>query len=98
MNSEDGQVYSIVYCNFLVALGTTIMQSKHKQTNCKHSRRKSYGLQLKFSKSKNYSKRRYRIIEKDDTEFVTEFPCLLGHPVQNFLYKRKLKTILIFLL
>ena len=22
------------------------MQSKHKQTNCKHSRRKSYGLQL----------------------------------------------------
>ena len=21
---------------------------------------------------------------KDDIEFVTEFPCLLGHPVDNF--------------
>ena len=29
-----------------VLLSTTRMQSKHKQTNCKHSRRKSYGLQL----------------------------------------------------
>ena len=50
------------------------MQSKHKQTNCKHSRRKSYGLQLS-----HYTKQ--RIILKDDIEFVTEFPCLLGHPV-----------------
>ena len=24
-----------------------------------------------------------RIIYKDDIEFVTEFPCLLGHPVSN---------------
>ena len=23
-----------------------------------------------------------RIILKDDIEFVTEFPCLLGHPVE----------------
>ena len=22
-----------------------------------------------------------RIIQKDDIKFVTEFPCLLGHPV-----------------
>ena len=34
MNSEDGQVYSVC------------MQSKHKQTKCKHSRRNSYRLQL----------------------------------------------------
>ena len=25
-----------------------------------------------------------RIIRKDDIEFVTEFPCLLGHPVLCF--------------
>ena len=44
------------------------MQSKHKQTNCKHSRRKSYGSQAHsflsryhFTKSKNYLKRWYRI-------------------------------------
>jgi len=27
-----------------------------------------------------------RIIWKDDIEFVTEFPCLLGHPVQYISY------------
>ena len=44
MSPQDEQMKTdkftlFVYCNFL-------MQSKHKQTNCKHSRRKSYGLQL----------------------------------------------------
>ena len=43
---KTGKFTLFVNCNFLVALGTTIMQSKHKQTNCKHSRRKSYGSQL----------------------------------------------------
>jgi len=53
------------------------MQSKHKQTNCKHRRRKSYGLQLSdYTKSSHYL--------KDYIEFVTEFPCLLGHPVKIF--------------
>ena len=33
-----------IYCNLLVLLSTIYrMQSKHKQTNCKHSGRKSYG-------------------------------------------------------
>ena len=27
-----------------------------------------------------------RIILKDDIEFVTEFPCILGHPVYIFRY------------
>ena len=28
-----------------------------------------------------------RIIQKDDIKFVTEFPCLLGHPrLYNFIY------------
>ena len=56
------------------------MQSKHKQTKCEHSRRNSYRLQLfqyryHFTKSKNYL--------KEVIEIVTEFPGLLGHPVQN---------------
>ena len=43
---EDGQVYSVFILYFLVLLCTTVYAVKHKQTNCKHSRRKSYGLQL----------------------------------------------------
>ena len=38
MNSEDGQVYSVYY-NFLVLLSIQPIQAKHKQTNCKYSRR-----------------------------------------------------------
>ena len=54
------------------------MQSKHKQTKCKHSRRNSYRLysflsRHHYTKSKNYWKRRYRI--------DAESPCLFGHPV-----------------
>ena len=44
------------------------MQSKHKQTNCKHSRRKSYGLQL-FSVGITILN--LRIIKKGDIKFVT---------------------------
>ena len=33
-----------------------------------------------------------RIILKDDIEFVTEFPCFLGHPVASF---EMLKSFLI---
>ena len=51
------------------------MQSKHKKTNCEHSRRKSYGLQHE------------RIIYKDDIKFITDFQCLLGHTVCTFLNK-----------
>ena len=31
--------------------------------------------------SVSITKLNQRIIHKDDIEFVTEFPCLLGHPV-----------------
>ena len=54
------------------------MKSKHKQTNCKHSRQKSYGF---TAFSVGITILNQRIIWKDDIEFVTEFPCLLGHPV-----------------
>ena len=90
MNSEDGQVYSIVYCNFLVLKSTTVCRENiNKQNvNIADENLTEYSL----------SSVNQGIIQKDDTEFVTEFQCLLGHPVENFLYKRKLKTIFIFLL
>ena len=46
------------------------MQSNHKQKN---SRRKFLRITAFSAESNNYS--------KGDIEFVTEFPCLLGHPV-----------------
>ena len=49
MNSEDGQVHSIYSAcilQFSCFTKYNCKQSKHEQTNCKHSRRKSYGLQL----------------------------------------------------
>jgi len=43
MNSEDGQVYSVCIQQFsFFTYKYNRMQSKHKQTNCKHSRRNSY--------------------------------------------------------
>ena len=65
MNSEDGQVYSVCKLQFSCFTKYNRMQSKHKQTNCKHSRRKSYRLHFlsrhHYTKSKNYLKRRYRV-------------------------------------
>ena len=46
MNIEDGQVYSVCILQFSCFSKYNRMQSKHKQTNCKHSRRNSYRLQL----------------------------------------------------
>ena len=43
---EDGQVYSVCILQLSCFTKYNRMQSKHKQTNCKHSRRKSYELQL----------------------------------------------------
>ena len=76
MNNEDGQVYS-VYCNFLVLLSTTVCsQSINKQIiNIADENLMDYSFLCRYhyTKSKNYL--------KDDIEFVTEFPCLLEHPV-----------------
>ena len=46
MNSEDGQTFSMYITAVIFFTKYTPMQSKHKQTNYKHSRQKSYGLQL----------------------------------------------------
>ena len=73
------------------------MQSKHKQTNfelCGHSIQTSYGLQL-FSVGITVLNQ--RIIQKDDIEFVTEFPCLLYVEDINRFKKTKIHTVTIFI-
>ena len=51
------------------------MQSKHKQTKCEHMQTKL--LQI-TAFSVGITIFNQRIIQKDDIEVVTEFPCLLG--------------------
>ena len=50
------------------------MQSKHKQTKCELLQITAFSVGITILNQR-------RIIWKDDIEFVTEFPCLLGHPV-----------------
>ena len=52
------------------------MQAKHKQTKCEQTK----FLQI-TALSVGITILNQRPILKDDIEFVTEFPCLLGHPV-----------------
>ena len=80
MNSGDRQVYSVCILQFSCFTKYTLMQSKHKQTKCQYSRRNSYRLQLS-QYSVGITIINQRIIWKDDIQFVTKFPCLLGHPV-----------------
>ena len=54
------------------------MQSKHQQTKSEHSRQIT-------AFSVGITKLNQRIIKKDDIEFLTEFPCFLGHPVPHSL-------------
>ena len=79
MNSEDGQLFTLfVYCNFLVLLSTIVYsQNINKQNvNIADETLTDYSFLsgYHYTKSKNYL--------KDDIEFVTECPCLLGHPVR----------------
>ena len=64
-NSEDRQVYSVCILQFSCFTKYIRMQSKHKQTNCEHSRRKTlkecFLSRYHYTKSKNYFKRRCRI-------------------------------------
>ena len=85
MNSEDGQVYSIVYCNILVLLSTIVFsQNINKQNlNIADETLTDYSFLSRY----NYTKIK-KIIWKDDIEFVTEFPCLLGHSLLCSIYWR----------
>ena len=77
MNCEDGQVHS-VYCNFHVLLRTTVCSQNINKRNVNIADETLTGYSFlsryHYTKSKNY-------LKKDDIEFATEFPCLLGHPV-----------------
>ena len=75
MNSEEGKVYSVCILQFSCFTKYNRMQSKHKQTKCEYSKRNSTAFSVGITILNQ------RIIWKDDIEFVTEFPCLLGHPV-----------------
>ena len=68
MNSEDGQVYSV--CLY------TVCQNINKQiVNIADEKLTDYSF-LSCITILNQ-----RNIYKNDIEFVTEFPCLFGHPV-----------------
>ena len=66
-----------VYCNFLVLLSTTVCSQNINKQNVNIADETlidySFFSRYHYTKSKNYF--------KDDIEIVTEFPCLLGHPV-----------------
>ena len=61
MNSEDGQVFLFVYCNFLVLLSTTVCsQNIDKQNvNIAEQNLKDYSFlsRYHYTKSKNYLKK-----------------------------------------
>ena len=78
MNSECGQVYSVCILQFSYFTKYKCVHTKHKQTKCEHMQMKL--LQI-TAFSVGITVLNQRIIQKDDIEFVTEFPCLLGHPV-----------------
>ena len=69
-----------VYCNFLVLLSTTVCsQNKDNQiVNIADENLTDYSFLSRY----HYSKLK-KFIYKDDIEFATEFPCLLGHPVYS---------------
>ena len=75
MNSEDGQVYSVCVLQFSCCT-TVCSQNINKQNvNIADATLTDYSFlsRYHYTTSKNFLKR--------DIEFVTEFPCLLGHPV-----------------
>jgi len=66
------------YCNFLVLLSTTVCSQKINKQNVNIADETL--IDYNFL-SIGITVLNQRIIWKDDIEFVTEFPCLLGHPV-----------------
>ena len=75
---RQGQVYSVCILQFSCFTKFNCMQSKHKKQNVNIADETltDYTAFLVGITILNQ-----RIIWKDDIKFVTEFPCLLGHPV-----------------
>ena len=70
-----------VYCNFLVLLSTTLCSQNINKQNVKIADETL----TNYSFSVGITIQNQRIILKDDIEFVTEFPCLLGHLVYRWI-------------
>ena len=70
-----------VHCNFLVLQSTTVSSQNINKHNVNIADETltdySFLSRYHFIKSKNYL---------NDIEFVTEFPCLLGHPVSDYTF------------
>ena len=66
-----------VFCNFLVLLNTTVCSQNMNKQNVNIAEET---LQI-TTFSVGITELNQRIVYRDDIEFVTEFPCLLGHPV-----------------
>ena len=82
MNSEDGQVYSIEYCNFLVLKSTTVCRENINKQNVNIADETL----TDYSLSGGITIINQRIIWKDDIEFVTEFPCFWDTLYLFFIY------------
>ena len=63
-----------VYCNFLVSLSTTVCSQNINKQNVNIADETL----TDYSFLSRYHFTNQRIIWKDDIEFVTKFPCLLG--------------------
>ena len=82
MNSEDGQVCSVCILQFscFTKYNSVCSQNINKQNvNIADETLIYYNLV-------GITILNQRIIWKDDIEFVTEFPCLLGHPVHKYIH------------
>jgi len=78
MNSEDGQGYSVCILQFSCITNVCSQNINKQNVNIKQTKL----LQI-TALSVGITLLNQRIIYKDDIEFVTEFPCLLGHPVES---------------
>ena len=73
----------LVYWNFLVLLSTTVCSQNINKQNVNIAD-ETIKLSQITAFSVSITILNQRIIYKDDIEFVTEFPCFLGHPVLLF--------------
>ena len=81
MNTDKFTLF--VYCNCLVLLSTTVCSQNINKQNVNIAAKL---LQI-TAFSVGITLLNQRIIHKDDIEFVTEFPCFLGHPVEEIFNK-----------